>query len=68
MSALENNASCPLDENDGRFWAMLRRLLVDKTSRHFDVDLGEYGKLSDEEVRRMKKRIHDYEVERGRKV
>jgi len=57
LSALENNASCPLDENDGRFWA-----------RHFDVDLGEYGKLSDEEVRRMKKRIHDWEVERGRKV
>lgn len=68
LSALENNASCPLDENDGRFWSMLRRLLVDKTSRHFDVDLGEYGKLSDEEVRRMKKRIKDYEQEKGKKL
>lgn len=68
LSALENNASCPLNEDDGKLWVFLRRLLVDKTERHFDIDLGDYGQLSDEEVRRMKKRIKDYEQEKGKKL
>ena len=68
LSALENNASCPLNEDDSKLWVFLRRLLVDKTERHFDIDLGEYGQLSDEEVERMKKRIHDYEQQKGKKL
>lgn len=40
LSILENEASC-CDEKDSRFWRMLKRILIDKTERHFDVELEE---------------------------
>ena len=40
VSILENESSCRNDR-DGRVYRMLQRILVDKTERHFDVDLGE---------------------------
>lgn len=40
LSVLENNASCPLPgDKDSRKWKILRNILVDKTERHFDIDL-----------------------------
>jgi len=39
-SILENESSCRSD-NDSRFWKMLQRIMVDKTERHFDVELDE---------------------------
>lgn len=43
LSILENWVSCPLDEtDDNRLWRSLRRILIDKTERHFDVTLDEY--------------------------
>lgn len=39
LSILENEASCREDDDEGRFWKMLKKLLIDKTERHWDVDL-----------------------------
>lgn len=37
-SVLENEASCR-NEQDSRFWKLLQKITIDKTERHFDVDL-----------------------------
>ena len=37
-SILENEASCR-DEADSKFWRWLQKIMVDKTERHFDVNL-----------------------------
>lgn len=39
-SVLENESSCR-DENESRFWKILQRIMIDKTERHFDVELDE---------------------------
>lgn len=39
-SIMENESSCR-DEAEHRFWKLLQRVMVDKTERHLDVDLGE---------------------------
>lgn len=44
-SVLENESSCREDE-DGRLWRWLQKVMVDKTQRHFDVDLSEFGSRS----------------------
>ena len=53
LSILENEASCREDDSDGRFWKMLKKLLIDKTERHFDVELGE---LRDPDQKRKRPR------------
>lgn len=42
---MENESSCR-PEAEHRFWKQLQRIMVDKTSRHFDIDL---DMLKDEE-------------------
>lgn len=37
-SILENESSCRSD-NEGSFYKLLQKIMIDKTSRHFDVDL-----------------------------
>ena len=37
-SILENESSCR-DEVESRFWRWLQKIMIDKTERHFDVDL-----------------------------
>ncbi len=39
LSILENEASCRDTEEESRFWKILRKILIDKTERHFEVDL-----------------------------
>jgi len=39
-SILENESSCR-DENESRFWRILQRIMIDKTERHFDLELEE---------------------------
>lgn len=41
LSIAENKASCRLPgDKHARIWKMLAHVLIDKTERHFDVDLG----------------------------
>ncbi len=37
-SILENESSCRSD-NEGGFYKLLQKIMIDKTSRHFDIDL-----------------------------
>lgn len=39
-SILENESSCR-PERESRFWKTLQRMMIDKTARHFDVELDE---------------------------
>ena len=39
-SILENESSCR-GEADSMFWRLLQKIMVDKTSRHFDINLAE---------------------------
>jgi hypothetical protein len=41
LSIAENKASCRMPgDRHARVWKMLAKILIDKTERHFDVDLG----------------------------
>lgn len=41
LSIAENKSSCRLPgDKHGRLWKMLAKVLIDKTERHFDIDLG----------------------------
>lgn len=54
-SILENESSCR-SENESRFWKLLQKIMVDKTERHFDVnldDLKNNGQVTDTTVRRQ---------------
>ena len=57
-SMLENESSCRPD-NEKRFWRILQKIMVDKTSRHFDVDLDvmKGGSVSDGQIDEARKRM-----------
>lgn len=42
-SVLENESSCRSEE-DSKFWKILQKIMVDKTERHFDVNLEDFKK------------------------
>lgn len=42
-SILENESSCR-EEHESKFWKLLQKIMIDKTARHFDVDLDELNK------------------------
>ena len=46
-SSLENNSSCRDNEREAQFWRVLQKIMVDKTARHFDVELDDYTKVSE---------------------
>lgn len=42
LSIAENKASCRMPgDKHARLWKMLAKVLIDKTERHFDIELGE---------------------------
>lgn len=51
-SILENESSCR-SEGDGHFYKVLQKIMVDKTERHFDVNLEDFKKAK---VRRPKRK------------
>ena len=61
-SALENNSSCRSEE-ESRFWKMLQRIMVDKTERHFDVNLDEL-KVTEEQIERARKMVADWDAKK----
>lgn len=40
-SILENESSCR-SEKEGMFWKLLQKIMIDKTERHFDVNLNDF--------------------------
>ncbi len=48
-SVMENESSCRSEE-DGKFWLLLQKIMIDKTERHFDVDLSDIKKGDKEEA------------------
>ena len=57
-SIFENESSCRNDD-DSRFWKLLQKIMVDKTARHFDVDLSELQqeRVSDEQIASARARM-----------
>lgn len=51
-SMLENESSCR-DEGESKFWRVLQKIMVDKTSRHFDVDIEEAIKACTSESKQV---------------
>lgn len=47
-SILENESSCR-EEHESKFWRLLQKIMIDKTARHFDVDLDELNKDKENE-------------------
>ncbi len=64
-SALENNSSCRSEE-DSRFWRMLQRIMIDKTERHFDINLEEL-KVTEEQIEQMRLRVKEWDKEKRTK-
>ena len=65
-SILENESSCR-DEADSRFWKLLQKIMIDKTERHFDVELDELkkgGRVTDEEIEEASALLERYEKQR----
>ncbi len=47
-SILENESSCR-GQKEGMFWKLLQKIMIDKTERHFDVNLDEFKNKDDSE-------------------
>ena len=64
-SILENESSCR-SEYESRMWRLLQRIMVDKTARHFDVDLSELknGRVTDEQIEAVRQRLRELEDEK----
>lgn len=65
-SALENNSSCRSEE-DSRFWRTLQKIMIDKTERHFDVNLDEL-KVTEEQIEAMRLRVKEWDKEKRKKA
>ena len=62
-SILENESSCR-DECESRFWKLLQKIMVDKTARHFDVNLDGLksgGRVTEEQIRAVRERLAEFE-------
>ena len=54
-SILENESSCR-EEIDSRFWKLLQKIMIDKTERHFDINLDELkDSVTEEQVEQSRK-------------
>lgn len=61
-SILENESSCRSEE-DGHFYKVLQRIMVDKTERHFDVNLHDFKKKP---VKKPRKENNYEDFEKGK--
>ena len=62
-SILENESSCR-EEADSRFWKLLQKVMVDKTERHFDVNLDELkngGRVTEEQIEAARELLRKYD-------
>ena len=56
-SILENESSCRSEE-DSHFWKVLQKIMVDKTERHFDVNLNDFKKRP-----QKRRKQHDNDID-----
>ena len=62
-SILENESSCR-EEADSRFWKLLQKVMVDKTERHFDVNLDELkngDRVTEEQIEAARELLRKYD-------
>ncbi len=68
-SILENESSCR-EEADSRFWRLLQKIMVDKTERHFDVnleDLKHPENITQEQVEAARELLRQFDKEKERR-
>lgn len=68
-SILENESSCR-PESESRLWRFLQRIMVDKTARHFDVDLSDLTKpdrVTDEQIEELRQRLAEWDKQKSNK-
>ncbi len=68
-SVLENESSCR-EEADSRFWRLLQKIMVDKTERHFNVnleDLKHPEKITQEQVEAARQILETFEKEKTKR-
>lgn len=68
-SILENESSCRT-ENESRFWKVLQKIMVDKTARHFDVNLDELKSetgVTQEQIDLARERLDEIERNKSQK-
>lgn len=68
-SILENESSCR-PEHESRFWRLLQKIMVDKTARHFDLNLEELkkdGTVTEEQIQQARELLKHYEQNKNRK-
>lgn len=65
-SICENESSCR-SEADSRFWKQLQKIMVDKTARHFDVNLDDMKqeRVSDEQIANASARLREGDEKGG---
>lgn len=62
-SIFENESSCRAEE-ESRFWKLLQRIMVDKTARHFDVDLDNLKKtVTEEQIEEARRILREHSSE-----
>lgn len=59
-SILENESSCRSEE-EGKFYKILQKIMVDKTERHFDVNLADFKKRPKKYNRKEDNSYDDFE-------
>ena len=61
LSILENEASCRDTEQESRFWKVLHKILIDKTERHFEVDLHDLRDIEGKKGEETQKQNNQHE-------
>ena len=67
LSILENEASCRDTEQESRFWKILHKVLIDKTERHFEIDLHDLKEM-DEKGRKPRNRNPKPDIQHEEKL
>ena len=58
-SILENESSCR-NEEDSRFWKLLQKITIDKTERHFEVNLDDLKKsITEQQINEARSRFDE---------
>ena len=60
LSIAENKSSCRTPQDKGwNVWKLMAKVLIDKTERHFDIDLKDFKEDSGLEKKRPRRHRHE---------